>query len=67
MEIKRSRNLLLYYDVHSNMGTLLKKQLNEGAEVLFKKPENYTERHDLEQKQDELYNKIGKIQIENEF
>jgi cytochrome c-type biogenesis protein CcmE len=49
------------------MGTLLKKQLNEGAEVLFKKPENYTERHDLEQKQDELYNKIGKIQIENEF
>ena len=35
--------------------------------MLFEKPGKDTERHDLEQKQDELYKQIGKLQIENEF
>jgi hypothetical protein len=49
------------------MVTLCKKQLLEGAEVLFEKRGKDTERHGLEQKQDELYKQIGKLQIENEF
>jgi transposase len=55
------------YEVHPNMVPLWKKQILEGAEVLFEKPGKDTERHELEQKQDELYKQIGKLQIENDF
>ncbi len=49
------------------MVTLWKKQILEGAEMLFEKPGKDTEQHELEQKQDELYKQIGKLQIENDF
>ncbi|MFZ5535849.1 MAG: hypothetical protein ACOY3M_06905, partial [Patescibacteria group bacterium] len=46
---------------------LWKKQLLEGAEMLFEKTGKDKEAEATERKQDELYKQIGQLQVENDF
>lgn len=54
------------YEVHPHQVSLWKKQYLESAIQTFSKP-NVLEAKQKEQETDNLYRKIGQLEIENEF
>jgi len=56
------------YEVHQNLITKWKKELQDNAEVLFEKKGKEKEAEaELEAKIDGLYQQIGKLQVEKDF
>ncbi len=54
------------FDLHPNQITTWKKEFLTGASKLFEAPGD-PECDALQQKQDELYQQIGRLQVENEW
>jgi transposase len=54
------------YEVHPNQVSIWKKQYLDSAIGIFSKP-NVPEEKQKEQVTDNLYRKIGQLEIENEF
>jgi transposase len=54
------------FDLHPNQITTWKREFLAGATKVFESPMD-AERETLVQKQDELFQQIGRLQVENEF
>lgn len=54
------------YGVHPNMISQWKRQLLENADELFRNHKG-SKQKELEQKQDELYKHVGRVEIEKDF
>jgi transposase len=54
------------FDLHPNQITTWKREFLNGASTVFETVVD-TEREALKQKQDELFQQIGRLQVENEF
>ena len=65
-ERKTISELAQQYDLHPNQITTWKKEFLASAATVFEAQVD-TEREALEQKQAELYQQIGRLQVENEF
>ena len=55
------------YKVHPNQISQWKHQFLGNAESVFSSSSESTDKYVLEEKQDKLYKKIGRIQVENDF
>jgi transposase len=64
---KTIQEIATAYSVHPNLVGLWKKQLLEGAELVFEKEGKAKETQETEKKQEELYKQIGVLQVEKEF
>jgi transposase len=65
---KTIQELSQQYEVHPGQITTWKKQLTQGAEGLFERPnKKKKDLSDEELKETELYKNIGKLQVENQF
>lgn len=64
--IKTISEIASIYEVHPNQVSLWKKQFLESATDAFTKP-RLSEEKEKEQETDNLYRKIGQLEIENEF
>lgn len=65
---KTIQELAQQYEVHPGQITNWKKQLQEGAEEIFEKPNKKgKDETEKEQKKTELYKNIGQLQVENQF
>lgn len=54
------------FDLHPNQITTWKREFLQGASSVFESAVD-AEREALKQKQDELFQQIGKLQVENDF
>jgi len=64
---KTIQEIAMLYQVHPNLVTLWKKQLQDHASVLFEKEGKDKEAEEAVRKEEELYRQIGQLQVENEF
>jgi transposase-like protein len=65
---KTLQEIAMAYGVHPNLAAQWKSHLVEGAEQIFDKQGKGKEAEaKAEQKQDELYRQVGKMQAENDF
>ena len=64
---KTLQELAIAYGVHPNMIALWKRQLLDSADQVFEKTGKDKGAESAEKKQDELFNQIGQLQVENEF
>lgn len=56
------------YEIHPNQISQWKRQFLDGAESVFEIDNTVKEdKKELQQEQDKLYKKIGRLQIENDF
>jgi transposase len=65
-ERKTLSELAQQFDLHPNQIATWKKEFLSSAAKVFESPVD-PERQALEQKQDELFRQIGKLQVENDF
>lgn len=64
--VKTISEISSHYEVHPNQVSLWKKQFLENATSIFSKPQASAEQQ-AEKEVDNLYRKIGQLEIENEF
>lgn len=64
--VKTISEISSHYEVHPNQVSLWKKQFLENATSIFNKPQRSTEEQ-AEKEVDNLYRKIGQLEVENEF
>jgi transposase len=65
-ERKTISELAQQFDLHPNQITTWKKEFLASASTVFEAAVD-TEREALEQKQEELFRQIGRLQVENDF
>lgn len=65
-ERKTMSELAQQFDLHPNQIATWKKDFLQGAVSVFESAVD-AEREALKQKQDELFQQIGKLQVENDF
>lgn len=65
-ERKTISELAQQFDLHPNQISAWKKEFLAGASKVFQDPGD-PERDALQQRQDELYQQIGRLQVENAF
>lgn len=65
-ERKTMSELAQQFDLHPNQIATWKREFLQGASSVFESAVD-AEREALKQKQDELFQQIGKLQVENDF